>query len=319
MNKVIVTGGAGFIGSHVVERLIEAGCFVTIIDNFKTGQESNVARFKPGSFSLIRDSVLSIGRHASRVADHRAIFHLAAEVGNINSIEHPATDAETNVLGTITVCEFARQAGMKVIYSSSSAIYGETMVLPVTEEHPTAPLSPYGLSKLTGELYVQIYGRLYGLKYACLRYFNVFGEGQLFNPYSNVIPIFVQRLLNGEDLTVFGDGAQTRDFVHVKDVAEANYLAFRSEAPAGSYNVGTGVRSSLLDLLNVLRELHGPFNPRFEASRAGEVRDSVADIQVIVKNLGFRPTFNLEEGVSAYYRWRSSQKDSAGGSSRDLL
>jgi len=310
MNKVIVTGGAGFIGSHIVERLIEAGCFVTIIDNFKTGQESNIARFKPGSFSIIRDSVLSIERHASKLENHRAIFHLAAEVGNINSIEHPAADAEANILGTIAVCEFARLAGIKVIYSSSSAIYGETVTLPVTEEHPTAPLSPYGLSKLTGELYVRIYGNLHGMEYACLRYFNVFGEGQLFNPYSNVIPIFVQRLLQGQDLAIFGDGTQTRDFVHVKDVAEANFLAFQTEAPSGSYNVGTGVRVSLLDVLEVLRELHGCVNPRFEEFRIGEIKDSVADIGMIGKNLGFHPKVGLRDGLAAYYNWTKSQKDS---------
>src|SRR5437588_10862386 len=134
MDKVIVTGGAGFIGSHVVERLIAGGCFVTILDNFKTGQESNLARFAAGRFELIRGDVLNIREHEERLRDHRAIFHLAAEVGNINSIEHPIEDARSNVLGTVAVCEFARRTGMKVIYSSSSAIYGETITLPVTED-----------------------------------------------------------------------------------------------------------------------------------------------------------------------------------------
>ena len=304
MDKVIVTGGAGFIGSHVVERLIEGGCFVTILDNFKTGQESNLARFKAGHFELIRGDVRAIHEQEARLRGHRAIFHLAAEVGNINSIEHPIADAQSNVLGTVAVCEFARRTGMKVIYSSSSAIYGETVTLPVTEDHPTVPMSPYGLSKLTGELYVRMFGRLHGCEHVCLRYFNVFGDGQLFNPYSNVIPIFIERLLHDEELVIYGDGRQTRDFVHVRDVAEANHLAFRSMVCAGSFNVGTGVGSSLLDLIDILRRLHGPLAPRFVAPRAGEVRDSVADIRSVRAELGFRPTIALGEGVRAYYEWR---------------
>ena len=304
--KVIVTGGAGFIGSHVVERLIEDDCFVTVIDNFTTGQQSNLARFRPGCFELIQEDVLSIQKHKHRFGDHQAIFHLAAEVGNLNSIEKPLADAGTNILGTLAICELARQLGIKVIYSSSSAIYGETVTLPIAEEHVTAPLSPYGLSKLTGERYVCMYGKLHGLAHVCLRYFNVFGEGQLFNPYSNVVPIFIERLLRGEELVVYGDGMQTRDFVHVRDVAQANLLAFRSGVVAGCFNVGTGIRSSILDLIEILRELHSPVAARFESARAGEVRDSVADIRRISSQLEFKPALTLHEGVRQYYAWRKS-------------
>lgn len=306
MEKVIVTGGAGFIGSHVVERLIAEGCFVTVIDSFKTGQRSNLSRFESGRFELIESDVLAIHEHEQRLRENRAIFHLAAEVGNINSIEHSLADAQSNVLGTVAVCEFAQRTRMKVIYSSSSAIYGETVKLPIDEEHPTTPASPYGLSKLTGELYVRLFGRLHGVEYVCLRYFNAYGEGQLFNPYSNVIPIFVERLLRGEDLVVYGDGRQTRDFVHVRDIALANLLAFRSGVNAASFNVGTGVRSSLLDLLEILREVHGPLTPRFVDPRAGEVRDSVADIARICALLSFEPTVTFADGVRAYYDWRKA-------------
>lgn len=304
MEKVLVTGGGGFIGSHVVERLVSAGIFVTVIDNFRTGQASNIDRFRPGSFSLIRESVLSIGDYVDLLSDHRAIFHLAAEVGNMHSVEYPRVDAQTNILGTIAVCEFAKKTGAKIIYSSSSAIYGETVRLPISENHPTIPLSPYGLSKLTGELYVRMYGRLYGIPQICLRYFNAYGEGQLFNPYSNVIPIFVQKLLSNEDPVIFGDGTQTRDFVHVKDLAEANFLAYCSPLTSGHYNVGSGVGTSLLDLVQILSRLHGSVCPRFMPFREGEVRESVADIHCIREFLGFRPSIGLQEGLSAYYHWK---------------
>lgn len=302
MEKVLVTGGAGFIGSHIVEQLIEGGQFVYILDNFRTGQEDNIARFASGRFQLIRDSILNAGEHAA-LRDVACVFHAAAEVGNINSIEHTFEDAETNILGTIRVCELARKAGAKLVYSSSSAIYGESAYLPIDEKHPVVPMSPYGLSKLTGELYVRLYGQLHNLPHVCLRYFNAYGEGQLFNPYSNVIPIFIRRLLALKSLTVYGDGGQTRDFVHVTDIARANLLAASSPIVAGSYNVGTGVRSSLQDLLKILRDLHGDFQVDFQPARAGEVRDSVASIAAIAHDIGFRPSITLEEGVGRYYHW----------------
>ena len=312
MEKVLVTGGGGFIGSHVVDRLISAGVFVTIIDDFRTGQPSNIARLLPGSFSLNRESVLSIGDYARSLADHRAVFHLAAEVGNIRSLENAGADAQTNILGTIAVCEFAKNTGAKIIYSSSSAIYGETARLPVSEDHPTIPLSPYGLSKLTGELYVRMYGRLHGISQICLRYFNAYGEGQLFNPYSNVIPIFVQKIIADEDPLVFGNGTQTRDFVHVKDLAEANFLAYRSLLTSGNFNVGSGVRSSLLDLVQILSDLHRPLHPQFMPFREGEVLDSVADISKARDALGYLPTISLRQGVSDYYQWRKKQVSMTG-------
>lgn len=312
MKKALVTGGAGFIGSHVVEQLIERGYFVYILDNFRTGQEANIRRFAPGKFEVIRDSVLHARAHADSLLNVEVIFHLAAEVGNINSIERPGDDAATNILGTIEICELARQLRAKVVYSSSSAIYGESICLPIDESHPQRPLSPYGLSKLTGELYVRLFGELHGLHYVCLRYFNVYGEGQLFNPYSNVIPIFIRRALEEKPLIVYGDGGQTRDFVHVSDVALANVLAGESSVKDGVFNVGTGRQSSLQIILEILKNLRPTVSVEHRAPRAGEVRDSVASIVRIKQAIGFNPTIALDQGVRRCYEWIAASHPATG-------
>lgn len=305
MEKVLVTGGAGFIGSHVVEHLLAVGRFVYVLDNFRTGQEENIARFKGSQLEVIRDSVTNVAAH-EQLQNVTTVFHLAAEVGNINSIEHPVADAEANISGTIHICEFARRTGAKVIYSSSSAIYGESAYLPIDEDHPLRPKSPYGLSKLTGELYVRLYGEIHNVPYVCLRYFNAYGEGQLFNPYSNVIPIFVRRLMKSEPLCIYGDGEQTRDFVHVKDIARANLLAAESPTTDGVFNVASGVRSSINALVEILRQLHPGLRVEFQPPRVGEVRDSVAKIDAFARKTGFSPGVRLMEGVAQYYNWMRS-------------
>jgi UDP-glucose 4-epimerase len=299
--KALVTGGAGFIGSHVVDALVERGHDVLVFDNLTTGYRANVspdARLLEGD---IRDA------HAVLRAAHgaEAIFHLAASVGNKRGIENPTNDATINAVGTLNVLEAARITECrKVVYSSSAAIYGETRTMPVDLEHPKRPLTPYAVSKLAGENYVLSYNELYGIDGVCLRYFNVYGERQRFDAYGNVLPIFATRAIAGENLIVHGDGMQTRDFVSVRDVAVANISAAETHGARGAFNVGSGVATTINDLAAMVVGLLGTSVGITHAPpRAGDVRDSRADISITKSVLGFSPSVQLKSGVDSYLRW----------------
>jgi UDP-glucose 4-epimerase len=233
------------------------------------------------------------------------IFHLAASVGNKRGIENPTNDASINVLGTLNVLEAARIAGCRrIVYSSSAAIYGDTQRLPIDLDHPKKPLTPYAVSKLAGEHYVLSYAELHGIEGICLRYFNVYGERQRFDAYGNVLPIFATRALAGEDLIVFGDGEQTRDFVNVKDVAAANVQAAELSDARGSFNVGSGVATTINDLAEMLVDIvRTNAQVKHAPARAGDVRDSRADISVSRSSLGYSPSVELRSGVEAYVTW----------------
>jgi UDP-glucose 4-epimerase len=234
------------------------------------------------------------------------VFHLAAEVGNIRSIEDPIEDASTNLLGTITVLEAARKAGVpRIVVSSSAAIFGELELLPIPEEHPLRPDSPYGVSKLAEEKIALCYAKLYGQTIVALRYFNVYGVRQRFDAYGNVIPIFCERLLRGEPLTVYGDGAQSRDFVNVVDVADANFRAATAARASGAFNVGSGRSMTILQLIECLARATGR-QPLVQHAppRPGEVLHSRADISAATAALGFRPRVDFEEGLREYWAWK---------------
>jgi len=219
--KALVTGGAGFIGSNVVKLLVDEGHDVLVLDNLSSGYRCNLSALQTVEFveGDVRDAAL-----VSRVMHGvEVVFHLAASVGNIRSIEHPIEDSEINVIGTLRVLEAARRTGVrKIIFSSSAGIFGELKHLPIREDHPVEPDSPYGASKLAAEKLCLAYAKLYDLEAICLRYFNVYGVNQRYDAYGNVIPIFAHRLLHGMPLIIYGDGEQTRDFVNVRDVARAN-------------------------------------------------------------------------------------------------
>jgi UDP-glucose 4-epimerase len=302
---VLVTGGAGFIGANLVAALLSRGCRVRILDDLSTGARENLAGLT--GYTLEVGSILDPAALRQAVDGCGVVFHMAAEVGNVNSLERPFDDARTNGEGTLAVCLAARAAGVtRLVYSSSAAIFGEPVRLPIDEGHPMRPESYYGVSKLAGERYAWAAGRLGGLQVNALRYFNVYGRGQRYNPYGNVIPIFVARLLTGESPTVYGDGEQTRDFVNVADVVQANLRAATCAATGEVFNVGSGTATSVNQLMALLRErLGGAAAPRpvFAPPRAGEVVHSVADVGHARRVLGYEPRVGLVDGLREFVDW----------------
>jgi len=300
--NVLVTGGAGFIGSNVVRLLLDSGRSVTVLDNLSTGYRRNIdetaVRFIEGD---VRDADRVV--QAAKGAD--VIIHMAASVGNQRSLTDPRADTAVNALGTLNVLEAARAVGVrKVVYSSSAGIFGELRTLPIAENHPVEPDSPYGVSKLAGEKHCLAYSRLYGLEAICLRYFNVYGVNQRFDAYGNVIPIFATLLLRGEPLTVFGDGEQTRDFINVADVARANVLAACNRGVSGAFNLGSGTAVTVKHLVQLLEQAAGrSATVRHGPPRPGDVRHSLADIRAVGQALGFAPAVTLEPGLAVYVDW----------------
>jgi UDP-glucose 4-epimerase len=301
--KVLVTGGAGFIGSNIVKLLVEQGHSVTVLDNLMSGYRCNLDSFPQVCF--IEGDVRDEAAVARAIEGAEVVFHLAASVGNTRSIQHPILDSEINVIGTLRVLEAARQRGVrKLVFSSSAGIFGELKTLPIREDHPVEPDSPYGASKLAAEKLCLAYAKLYPLECVCLRYFNVYGVNQRYDAYGNVIPIFMHRLLHGEPLIIFGDGEQTRDFVNVRDVAMANYRAALTRGLSGAFNVASGSHVTINRLAEMMctasdisAEIeHGP-------PRKGDVRHSLADISAAGKAFGYRPGVELEEGLAEYVIW----------------
>src|SRR5262245_61951586 len=301
--RVLVTGGAGFIGSNLVQALVANGCDVTVLDNLSSGHRANLAgvpqvRFIAGD---VRDPV-AVGTAIQGAA---VVFHLAASVGNKRSIDDPITDAEINVLGTLRVLEAVRAHKVrKVVTSSSAGIFGELKTLPIREDHPIEPDTPYGSTKLCSEKLSLAYAKLYDVEAVCLRYFNVYGPNQRFDAYGNVIPIFAFQMLRGEPLTVFCDGEQTRDFVNVADVVQANLRASATSRASVPFNIGSGPRISINRLITLLVAASG-IEPalRHAAQRPGDVRDSLADIGAAAAALGFAPAVRMEDGLAEYMRW----------------
>jgi len=301
----LVTGGAGFIGSHIVEELLRRGDNVRVLDNFSSGRRENLEAL-PGKPEILEGDLRDAETVKAAVRDVELVFHLAAFISVPQSMTDPETCFAVNVGGTVNLLEAARQAGTrKVVISSSTAVYGNTTVFPTTEETPLQPLSPYAVSKQVNELYASLYTRVLGLPVTALRYFNVYGPRQ--RPDSNyaaVIPIFVRSLVAGQPITIYGDGKQSRDFIFVKDVVRANLLAAKADAAGEVFNICTGHETSLVDLLEELSEL-SPTTPqvRFDTPRTGDIYRSAGCPDKATKMLGFKARTTIAEGLKQTIEW----------------
>ncbi|MBV9311878.1 MAG: GDP-mannose 4,6-dehydratase [Solirubrobacterales bacterium] len=301
--NTVVTGGAGFIGSNLVDALLARGDHVTVIDNLITGKRSNLEPALANGAALQEVDVSDAPTVHEVFAAVRPelVFHLAAQIDVRSSVEHPAADATANVLGTIAVLEAARMHGCRRVVNTSTGggLYGEADVLPTPEDYPIRPLAPYGQSKYAAEGYCDLYSRLHGLSTISLRYGNVYGPRQDVHGEAGVVAIFCGRLLEGRPPTIFGDGKQTRDWVDVSDVVRANLIAAGSGL-SGPVNIGHGQETSVLALLDALGDVADgpPLAAQFEPERAGEVRRSCLDVSRARRELGWQPEVQLRDGLS---------------------
>jgi len=310
-NRYLVTGGAGFIGSHLVQRLIERGERVRVVDNLCTGSIERLGRVRSAIDFVEAD--LAEPQVCDRVVDGVAfVLHQAAIPSVQRSIRDPLASNRANVTATLNLLESCRSRGVdRVVNAASSSAYGNTTVLPKKEDMPPNPLSPYALQKFVGECYARMYHELFGLETVSLRYFNVFGPSQ--DPqseYSAVIPKFIDKLLNGETLTIFGDGEQSRDFTYVDNVVEANLLALTATGAAGRVcNIGCGTRISLNQLVALLEKIIGrKARVEYLPARPGDVRDSQADITRAKNILDYSPQVSIEAGLSKTVDWFRAQR-----------
>jgi UDP-glucose 4-epimerase len=300
--RILVTGGAGFIGSHLTDALLGRSDEVWVVDDLSTGRASRLHE----KAVLVEQSIVHAEGLSALVEDVRPelICHLAAQIDVRASVEFPADDARVNVIGTVNVLEAARRADARVLFcSTGGALYGRDAPIPSPESVPPMPESPYGTAKHCAEQYIVLYNRLHGTCHAVLRLANVYGPRQSPSGEAGVIPRFCSRILRGQRPIIYGDGKQTRDFVYVSDVVEA-FLAAADCGMPGAWNIGTGVEVSVLDLATIIGEISGrPFDPEFAPSRAGELERSAVSAELARRDLGWCPVTTLTEGVRAVYRW----------------
>jgi UDP-glucose 4-epimerase len=307
----LITGGAGFIGSNIAEYLVGQGRSVRIFDNFSSGKRANVQSFADQA-EIIEGDLRDPKSIQQGVKDVHYVLHLGAIPSVPRSVENPQATNEANITGTVNLLVAARDAGVKrVVFTSSSSVYGDTPTLPKREDMPPSPLSPYAIQKITGEYYASVFWRLYGLETVSLRYFNVFGPRQ--DPqsqYAAVIPRFITAILRNQSPVIFGDGSQTRDFSHVENVIQANVLACEApkEALGQAFNIACGGRISLLDLVATVNKILGKnVKPQLDPARPGDILHSQADIAKAKKFLGWNPVVSFPEGIAKTVAWYQRQ------------
>jgi UDP-glucose 4-epimerase len=296
--NILVTGGAGFVGSHIVDRLAPENK-VIVFDNLFTGSLSNLEESRD-RITFIKGDILDKALLTDVVAEVEFVFHLAAHVGNIRSIKDPYFDMDVNIRGMLNLLEACRNSNIKrLVYSSSGAIFGEAKYLPIDEDHPLHPESPYAVSKMAAEKYALAFYKVFSVPATAVRYFNIYGPRQDTSEYANAISIFLGKFKKGEPITIFGDGEQTRDFTFVEDVVTSNILAATRPAAAGEiFNIATGQATSLNQIVALIRQISGREIPATYADpRVGEVRDSRAEIKKARSILGYRPQTDLKEGL----------------------
>ena len=294
--RILVTGGAGFIGSHIADALVSDN-EVVILDDLSTGSLDNV----PSEAEFVEGDVRDREAMSSVMEGVDIVFHHAAIVSVEQSVEDPELTHDVTTRATIQLLEFARRESARVILASSAAVYGQPESVPITETDQTEPTSPYGLAKLHADQYVRLYAELYNVEAIPLRYFNVYGPRQTAGDYSGVISIFLEQAQAGGPITVHGDGTQTRDFVHVSDVVQANPLAATEGTPGTAYNIGTGETISILELAETIREAVAtevPIRIEHIDKREGDIDESQAAIGRATDDLGFRPTIRLQDGLA---------------------
>jgi UDP-N-acetylglucosamine/UDP-N-acetyl-alpha-D-glucosaminouronate 4-epimerase len=307
--RYLVTGGAGFIGSNIVDELLRRGHQVTVLDDFSSGKEENLAAVQP-KIRLIRGSIcdLDTAHEACKGADY--VLHLAARTSVPRSVVDPIETNKINIDGSLNVLVAARDAKVRrVVYAASSAAYGETPTLPKVETMPPQPISPYGVTKLVGEMYAQVFGRAYGLENASIRYFNVFGPRQdPTSQYSGVLSRFMLAIIEDASPAVYGDGEQSRDFTYVDNVVDISLRACEAPNASGKvFNGGTGVRITLNDVLKSLEEITGKtVKAKYDPPRTGDILHSQANIELARKILGYQPRVDFKEGLRRTWQWYSA-------------
>ena len=309
--KYLVTGGAGFIGSHITRKLLEQGSSLRVLDNFSTGKRENLEeltrQFKGHQLEILEGDVRDVSRVKEAVSGVEVIFHEAAFVSVPQSMDEPQECFDVNVTGTSLLLDAARRAGVRrAVLASSAAVYGESEALPLVEETPLQPMSPYAVSKRVDEMYAELFTNSFGFEVVALRYFNVYGPRQRPDSmYAAAIPIFARRFLDGKPVTIFGDGRQTRDLINVHDIVRANLIASEHPNAAGKvFNVCTGVETRLLDLLDVFHNIfpNAP-QPEFAPPRAGDIYRSVGSPQKAIDGISFKARVSLQQGLKETVNW----------------